>query len=985
MITYKDKYLKYKNKYLQLKYLQKGSGPLNNIIKNIGLFEKKSDIDNFLNPIYGFIYFNTSFIKNHKKFFFKDDIGISISSFINTNFHELGDHILPTDKLLNNKDFTPKDIGIILGFLYYYKIYYNILNYNINEIKETKKTIILEGKTPENKMRLEELIQLGRLLITRIREIKDMTPDDKYNSGKNKLIESIIDVIKNNIYDKDFFRSILAILWHNSTDKNDIKEYYEGINESFRKYNTIFNKPLPNIPIINIPLITIPENYINDLYNDELNLDRDIDFEEALYIADGLLSNILPIYNQFGTTYEGNPFPDCGESVIRSFINIIFYDKFTKTFNIDLLRRKGAAKNLIEYYIVFNNFSKQTSTHPLPIFGQQMNARDAWAIVVSNLPNVRYRMPRGYDISGDTYETNFLNVIKALFTGIKTLNDLVNHIEQGKQGKPGEQGKPGKPGEQEEQEEQEEPEPIINIEHKNPTTININYNGNYKITIQERHYTIESIIKESKTFNYSHLGEEEKNLINIFLNKSNIYININENFYFIKWDNDNLIKQFNNFYNDTRINNVIYTKIFDYLYKKYKDFNYEILRIHVNIFRILPEKFSDKVKKYSEISKFGYTFDIENNLIKIQFNINEYLGDSLNNLTNLQELTFFRNFNNKNKSLGESLKGLISLKKLNFPEEFNNSDEPLRESLNNLNNLEELIIKSNLKHPFGNSLDRLSSLKILELPHHMSRVPLNESLNRLITLQKLDLIYNLPLGTSLNGLINLKQLNLTHDKPFEESLNELTNLEQLNLNYNLPINTSFNNLINLKILKFGDQFNMPLENSLNRLINLEKLELGHNFNKPLGNSLNGLIKLKILKFDNILNESLGDSLNNLINLEELYLNYWFNKPLGDSLNGLIKLKILKFGDQFNMPLENSLNRLINLEKLELGYNFNKPLGNSLNELKKLKKLKFESMFRYPLGNSLINLTALEELSLYVKIEIPSYLRERNVTIEQLRF
>ena len=969
MITYKDKYLKYKNKYLQLKYLQKGSGPLNNIIKNIGLFEKKSDIDNFLNPIYGFIYFNTSFIKNHKKFFFKDDIGIS--SFINTIFNELGDHILPTDKLLNNKDFRPKDIGIILGFLYYYKIYYNILNYNINKIKETKKTIMSQGDTPEKKIQLEESIQLGRLLIIRIREIKDMTPDDKYNSDENRLIKSIIDVIKNNIDDKDFFRSILAILWHNSTDKQEIKEYYEGINESFHKYNTIFNIHLPNIPIINIPLITIPENYINDLYNDELNLDRDIDFEKALYIADGLLSNILPIYNQFRSTYKGHEFPDCGESVIRSFINIIFYDKFTKTFNIDLLTSKGASKNLIDYYIVFNNFSKQTSTQPLQIFDQPMNARDAWAFVVSNLPNVIYRIQNEYDISGDNDETNFLNVMKALFKGIRTLNDFVNHIEQEKQGEQGEQG---------------EPEPIINIvEHKNPTTININYNGNYKITIQERHYTIESIIKESKTFNYSHLDDEEKNIINIFLNKSNIYININENFYFIKWDNDNLIKQFNNFYNDTRINNVIYTKIFDYLYKKYKDFNNERFRIHVNIFKILPDNFSDKVKKYSEISKFGYTFDIDNNLIKIQFNINEYLGDSLNNLTNLQELTFFRNFNNKNKSLGESLKGLISLKKLNFPEEFNNNNEPLRESLNNLNNLEELIIKSNLTHPFGNSLDRLSSLKILELPYKMSRVPLNESLNKLITLQKLDLIYNLPLGTSLNGLINLKQLNLTNDKPLEESLNELTNLEQLELNYNLPINTSFNNLINLKILKFGYYFNMPLENSLNRLINLEELELSTDFNKPLGNSLNGLIKLKILKLSADFNKSLGDSLNSLINLEKLHFGYSFNKPLGNSLNELIKLKILNFGANFNESLSDSLIRLSNLEELYLGFYFNKPLGNSLNELKKLKKLKFESNFQYPLEDSLINLMALKELSLNRRIEIPSYLRERNVTIEQLRY
>ena len=103
-MTYYNKYLKYKYKYLQLKNNnQTGGGPpLNNIIKNIGLFVKKSDMDNFLNPIYGFIYVNTGFIKNHKIFFIDGDK--DISSFINTYFNQLIDYVQPTKKLMS-KDF----------------------------------------------------------------------------------------------------------------------------------------------------------------------------------------------------------------------------------------------------------------------------------------------------------------------------------------------------------------------------------------------------------------------------------------------------------------------------------------------------------------------------------------------------------------------------------------------------------------------------------------------------------------------------------------------------------------------------------------------------------------------------------------------------------------------------------------------------------------------------------------------------------------
>jgi hypothetical protein len=63
-MSYYEKYLKYKNKYFNLKYKKQigGGPPLDNIIKDIGLFVKNSDMDNFLNPIYGFLMCETDYI-----------------------------------------------------------------------------------------------------------------------------------------------------------------------------------------------------------------------------------------------------------------------------------------------------------------------------------------------------------------------------------------------------------------------------------------------------------------------------------------------------------------------------------------------------------------------------------------------------------------------------------------------------------------------------------------------------------------------------------------------------------------------------------------------------------------------------------------------------------------------------------------------------------------------------------------------------------
>jgi hypothetical protein len=892
MLYYK-KYLKYKYKYIQLKNNNQigGGPPLNNIIKNIGLFEKNSDMDNFLNPIYGFIYVNTDFIKNHKIFYINGDKGIS--SFINTYFNNLIDYVQPI-KLLMNKDFIkPKDIGIILGFLYCYKESIIQLNCHLEYTKlEKKKYNNLKDKQSDALKKFELSGAQEKLLTKKIKQIKDMIPN-KYNLDKFKLIKALIDIIQNNINDKCFFRSVLAILWHISNDKKDIKEYYEGINESFYYYNDKFN--------LNLPLINIPDSFIDDLFDEELDKDLDMDFEKALFI-----SNNLPLYNQEYSFYQGEKFPDCGEAVIRSFINIISYNKLTKSFDLEFLRSKGAVENLIEYYRVFNNFSKQSSNHTQLIFNTQMNARDAWNIVVSELPDVIYRN-KVYNIGGYVDETNFLNVIRALFTiRINNLDDLVNQL----------------------QEKDDKNSSIIEIsEKKNPTTININYNGNYKITINSDHYTIEKITTINTFFDYSKLDQEEKKIIDILLNIDNIYEKINENFYFIKWEKEKLINTFNRYYNDSSIDNKFYRKIFDYLYKNYKDLYDERNRIYLNIFKILPESFSGIVVKYPEISNFGYTFDTYNNLIKIQFNkfFNEPLNDSLYTFTSLQQLTFDYNFNNGKKPLENSLNTLTNLEQLTFGEFFNNgkelSDEnyqPLENSLNTLTNLQQLTFGSYFNQPLNDSLKTLISLQQLTFGVHFNNgnKPLDNSLNTLTSLQKLTFGYYFY-------------------KPLNNSLNTITSLQELNIK-------------NINYSHIGDTFSLP---------SLKKLSCGINLIKSLNNNPKILISLQ----------------------ELIILDNVFNEPLKGSMDRLVNLRRLTFGLNFNQNIE-PLSKLTNLEELTCT---TKLLYNNENYLKKANNLKHLIILdNEPIGNSLNPLTSLQKLTLDKDYNnpIPCYLIERSVNI-----
>ena len=132
-------------------------------------------------------------------------------------------------------------------------------------------------------------------------------------------------------------------------------------------------------------------------------------------------------------------------------------------------------------------------------------------------------------------------------------------------------------------------------------------------------------------------------------------------------------------------------------------------------------------------------------------------------------------------SFPENIEKLTSLKKLNLSK--NSLQGPIPESLGQLENLEELDLHSNqLSGPLPKTLGDLKNLRKLELHQNMLSGPLPESLGQL---EKLEILYlhsnhfSGPLPQRLGGLKSLGWLDLHGNEfsgPLPESVRELKNL-----------------------------------------------------------------------------------------------------------------------------------------------------------------------------------------------------------------
>jgi hypothetical protein len=509
-MDYYQKYIKYKEKYLNFKksfeYQQKGGDmPDVNILKNINLFN--SDMEKLLNPLHGFVLINTNVIENYYKFYIPNDhffktLMISI-------YNEVGNLIRPTNSLMNNKEVSIKDFGILLGYLYCVKTFdiIKMINIKINEfrytndkLKEKRRQIKIKDDTEEIKNKLRK-------------KKENLTYSIKNNEDKIKnflkfdsiINEQLRDLLKKmtKIEIKDvYFHVLLSVVWWKANDKNGIKEYYEGVNCILGYLNNILD--------LKIELINIPADFENDIYTkEEMNNYEANNYNQALTVSYKIGKGSLKIFYYENGQYERNNFPDCGETTLRNFFNILLFNN--GNFNVDILDKLNASEELKEYYRVFNNINLQVSRNKVNIYGQKLNARDAWIFIVSELENVSY-VKTNYEINAglnkDNTKINMLEVIGHLIKDVNTWNDLKKKIKEINTSN----------------------ELTIRLNERGNGQITIlNQNGEYKLLFMDSHYDIVKS-NSSRTTLFTNLTDEEikttKILQNIIPHKKVYFLNI---------------------------------------------------------------------------------------------------------------------------------------------------------------------------------------------------------------------------------------------------------------------------------------------------------------------------------------------------------------------------------------------------------------------------------------------------------------------------
>jgi 6,7-dimethyl-8-ribityllumazine synthase len=908
---YYKKYLKYKQKYLQLKnnYLQIGGGPpLVENIKNINLFELNSEKYKFLSPIWGFIWFNTGLINNYYNFYNKyndtndSSIEYKTGKFVNRLFFKvnLEELVRPTKECFASKQDTltqddlkkddpykiePYQIGLLLGLKFF-----NLKNNEL--ITELKKN------------------PYGKILLTKVNYV------NKYNKCyQNKIITFINKT--NSLDDAQYiFHVILTYLWYMADDKTDFIEYYNGINDAICRFNALFHSikeqkiTIPEqITIPDIDYIVIPDNFL-DIYRRSDFLTKETDDFELVLTDTFKKGNSIPIYSQHEVNYYDSKYgyinyPDCGESTLRTFLNIILYDPITLKFNLDILSDLKAIDNLKEYYRVFDDFVKQTNNKKNYIFEQNLNARDAWSYVVSNLEKVKYAEHNGtyyYEIDGglaaDNYTLNFLQVIMSLLTNIKKLEDIATFYNRSPNKNPSHNITIN----------------FINLS-KGTGLINLvhNINGTYEINLMESHFYVRVNNSSDNYIKYNSEDEEKQNII-LFIKKNVKISEITDKYFmYVKYNDDLLIIVFNTI----ELSEKNYRLLFNYIIKNYKEDRDKLSRCKIDISKIETELYKEELYCLNKVYKNYIKFDEENefkhkNIINLfVYNIIEFKS-----FDNLHTLAFDMKFN---QEITENvLPGSLHTLDLGF--EFNKEIKKnvLPGSLHTLilsnkfnKEIKEDVLPGSL-HTLIFGYEYNIEIKHSVLPSNLHTLTFGDRYNKEIKHSVLPSnLHTLTFGNTYNKEIKecvlpSKLHTLTFGKFFLHEIKENVLPKSL---HTLTLSSQFNKKIKEKLLPvslhtliFGEKFNQEI--NMNELPDsLHTLTFGFNFNQEI-------------------KENVLPSL-----LHTLTFGYYFNKVIIENILP-VSLHTLTFGEDFNQEIKKNV--LPNsLHTLTFGSSFNKEIKENV--------------------------------------------------------
>jgi len=416
-----------------------GDTPMSKIIKNINFFKEKDrenykDIDDYLNPVYGAIMCESGYIENNyylaakHKLEMKSLDGLSDEMKLIYNISNVvHPNVKPTKDIIQY--LKPYAYGRLVAILYFYTkltseniqavytvfkevpsktdkpsklahIIYKMLRADFTKEMNIKATSLLEVERVEG---VEEKMSVTALAKTvKFHDLfrKYLNVIDEPKEGKEIVPPS-----------KEIFHILLYCLWWVSADIDGIRDYYRGINETFTK----INKKLSSLFFPIFPIVEIKE------IKEEMNDDAPPTFES---IVGELVSNHKVINYEyalhFDKTSKHPTYPDCVETTARNFINLLM-DNDGK-FNIRDKKFRGINSKTIEYYTVFKSVDLQLSHERQTIYGQELNARDAWSYLIIYHANKNLTFKnKGYNvISGvmsiDGKKTNFIQLLQNLLS-----------------------------------------------------------------------------------------------------------------------------------------------------------------------------------------------------------------------------------------------------------------------------------------------------------------------------------------------------------------------------------------------------------------------------------------------------------------------------------------------------------------------------------------------------------------------------------------
>jgi hypothetical protein len=751
-----------------------------------------------------------------------------------------------------------------------------------------------------------------------------------YNKDEKELIklikkyiiflnESISD--ENKFKNREFFMVLLALVFWNSNDREGILNYYRGLQS-----------------VLGEEIVRIPDDFMTQNEKSET-------FDDL--IVDHITKNNSELLSYDRAIYHGKEFPDCGETSLRNFFNLISYNNNSKSYDKGILELLGANEKLMSFYTNFDTIKKQFNgyTDKDGIFHEP---RNEWAEVVSDLECVIYEKnneSKKYEIGSkfnDEKVHNILNVIRKI-TRIKDWEDFNKILS------------PILKNFKLTYEDSSTSNDNINIY----ITININLNK-YEWFITEGHYDLSMINDLSDD---SLLGIDAKNefrqlIINTFTTD---YSYINNHSSFINYYNINY---------DT----------LQFILNKYKPINKTIIKIINSCDEVILKDTSIRIKLnydlYAELiennpSKIDILFDIKRNddgkIIELKLNT---LSNKLHH-TSLKKIVFGDEFNEKlNRdvfppSLEEIIFGYnfnqelevgmfpTSLKKIVFGDKFN---EKLKRDVFPPS-LEEIIFGYNFNQELEVGMFPTSLKKIVfgdEFNEKLKRDVFPPSLEEIIFGHNFN--QELEVGmfpTSLKKIVFGYNFNQELEVGvFPSSLEEI--IFGYNFNQELEVGMF---PTSLKKIVFGDKFNEKLKRDVFPP-SLEEIIFGYNFNQELEvgvfpSSLEEII------FGNGFNQQIEIGLFSDTSLKKLVFGDNFNKELKVSVFPS-SLEEIIFGDNFDQQMEIGLFSDTSLKKLVFGYNFNKELKVGVFP-SSLEEIIFGDKFNQKIETELFSHTSLKKI------------------------